>query len=297
MIFSNVASKDSHGADTKAKCKECLIHGTSDGGNDTDLFHTCKIRDQVEFQTFFCTVHGKAVDCQDNHDHQKGDHHDLGNFLKAILKTAGADKNTCDNNNDHPESHSNRLAKHVCKLSFNTVGIKSLEFTGSCHIKIIQHPAGNGCVEHHQKIASDQSDISVDMPFLARFLQSVVSFDRAFLAGTSNRKLHSHNRKSKDSQEDQVKQYECTAAALSGHVRELPDISDSDGAACGNQNESQTGSQFFSLFHNSPHVNMYRFAVGNFKESDIPDLPVKSCFVAVGIPIFSSRICRLVFSQ
>lgn len=72
VIFSNVASKDSHGADTKAKCKECLIHGTSDGGNDTDLFHTCKIPGSGRISDLLCTVHGKAVDCQDNHDHQKG---------------------------------------------------------------------------------------------------------------------------------------------------------------------------------------------------------------------------------
>ena len=96
----------------------------------------------------------------------------------------------------------------------------------------------------------------MDVPFLAWFLQSVVSFDRAFLAGTSNRKLHSHNRQSQDSQEDQIKQYECTATALSGHVRKLPDISDSDGTACGNQDESQTGPEFLSFFHNSP-LNRY----------------------------------------
>ena len=51
-----------------------------------------------------------------------------------------------DSNNDHPESHSNGLAKHVGKLSCNTVGIKSLEFTGGCHIEVIQHPACNSCL-------------------------------------------------------------------------------------------------------------------------------------------------------
>ena len=268
VIFSDVASEDRHGTDTEAESEECLVHSTGDGGDDTDLLHTLKIRDQVEFQTLFRTIHGKAVNSQDNHNDQKGDHHNLGNLFQAILKTAGTDKNTCDNNNDHPESHGYRLAKHICKLTGNTFRIKPLEFAGCCHIEVIQHPAGNGCVEHHQEITSDQSDISVDVPFLAWFLQSVIGFDRAFLAGTSNRKFHGHNRQSQDSQEDQIKQYECTATALSGHVREFPDVSDSDGTACRNQDESQTGSKFFSFFHNSPHycsmVNCYLYKVTGF---------------------------------
>ena len=268
MIFSDVASEDSHSTDTKAESKECLVHSTGNGRNNTDFFHTLEIRDQVEFQSLFGTIHGKTVDGKNNHDHQKRDHHNLGNFFKAVLKTAGADKNTCNNNNDHPESHSNGLAKHVGKLSCNTVGIKSLEFTGGCHIEVIQHPACNSGVKHHQEITSDQSDISMDVPFLSWFFQCVICFDRTLLAGTSNRKLHSHNRKSKKGQEDQVKQYECAATALSGHVREFPDVSDSDGTASRNQNESQTGSKFFSFFHNSPHccslVNCYLYKVASF---------------------------------
>ena len=268
MIFSDVASEDSHCADTKTKSKKCLVHGTGDGGNDTDLLHAFKIRDQIKLQSFFCTFHSETVDSQNHHNDQKGDHHDLGNFFKPILKTTGADKNTCDNNNDHPEAHGNRLPQHVCKFSGNTLRIKSLEFAGGSHIEVIQHPAGNSSVEHHQKVAADQSDVSVDVPFLAGFFQCIVGFDRALLAGTSNRKFHSHNRKTQDCQKDQVKQYKCTAAALSGHIRELPHISDSDGTAGRNQNESQTGSQLLSLFHNSPHycsmVNCYLYKVTGF---------------------------------
>ena len=45
MIFSDVASEDSHSTDTKAESKECLVHSTGNGRNNTDLFHTLEIRD------------------------------------------------------------------------------------------------------------------------------------------------------------------------------------------------------------------------------------------------------------
>ena len=52
----------------------------------------------------------------------------------------------------------------------------------------MKHPAGDRCIKHHKKIAADQCDNPMDMPFLSGFFQCLVGFDRTFLAGTSNRK-------------------------------------------------------------------------------------------------------------
>ena len=83
-------------------------------------------------------------------------------------------------------------------------------------------------------------DVAVNMPFLPRFFQCLISFYRTFLAGSANGKLHSHNRQSKYHQKDQVTQYKRTAAAFSCNIRKFPDITDSDGTSGRYQDKSHT---------------------------------------------------------
>ena len=80
----------------------------------------------------------------------------------------------------------------------------------------------------------------MDVPLLARLFQCLISAHRALAGGAAHRKFHSHDGQTQNDQEDQIKQYECAAAVLSGDIREFPDVSDADGTACRQQNEAQT---------------------------------------------------------
>ena len=78
------------------------------------------------------------------------------------------------------------------------------------------------------------------VPFASLRLQLLIETDRTLLAGTAQGKLNGHDRNSQDQQEKQVDQHKCTAAVLSHHVREFPDIPDPNGAAGTEQNKAQT---------------------------------------------------------
>ena len=77
------------------------------------------------------------------------------------------------------------------------------------------------------------------MPLLTRFFQCLISSDRTFLAGTSHRKFHTHDREPQNDQEQNVEQHKCTAASLTCHIWEFPHITDADRTPCRQQDEPQ----------------------------------------------------------
>ena len=102
-----------------------------------------------------------------------------------------------------------------------------------CHrLKIVQHPARHHRVEHHQHNKPDEGRPAVDMPLLLRLLQPVIQANRAFLAGSAQRKFHRHNGDTHNHQEYKIEQHERAAAILSRDVREAPNVADTDGTAC-----------------------------------------------------------------
>ena len=87
------------------------------------------------------------------------------------------------------------------------------------------------------------------MPLLARLFQHLIGTHRAFAAGTAHSKFHGHNGQTQNDQEQQVKQYKGTAAALTCHIRKFPHVANADGTACRQQDEAQPRFQRFT-FHN-----------------------------------------------
>lgn len=63
--------------------------------------------------------------------------------------------------------------------------------------------------------------------------------------GAAERQFHHHDRKAENRQEKQIQKNEQPAAVLPRDVGKTPDIAQSDGAACGHQNESQSGRKLF----------------------------------------------------
>ena len=108
-FFSDIASEDRHSSDTKTQCKECLVHRRYDRITDAQLFHSSEVRNQIELQSFCCSVHRDTVDCQHYHDGKQCNHHYFCDFFQTILQTSGTYKDTNGHYNDHPESHNKRL--------------------------------------------------------------------------------------------------------------------------------------------------------------------------------------------
>ena len=97
--------------------------------------------------------------------------------------------------------------------------------------EIIYHPAGNGGVVHHQHYAAEQAEPAVNVPLAALALKIPVRQNRAAFARAAYRKLHREHRHAHYKQADEIDQDEKAAAVLTRHIREAPDIADSDSAA------------------------------------------------------------------
>ena len=98
-------------------------------------------------------------------------------------------------------------------------------------VRVVDHPARHGGVEHHQKIRARQTEPSVDMPLGSLGLELLVRLDDAQSAASAERQLHRQNRDAHDRQKQQVDQYEKAAAVLTRNVGEFPHIADADRTA------------------------------------------------------------------
>ena len=248
VFFADITAEDRHGADTKTQCEKGLIHSAHQRTDHTDFLHPCKVWQQIEGKPFLGAGQEETVDRQDYHDGQQRQHHDLGDPFQAALQAPDADQNTDHDHHDHPERHHAGIGKHVCKDPFHRGGVQPLKSADGGQVKIVQHPAGDRGVEHHQKIAANQRDIAVNMPFLPGLFQGLVSPHGAFLAGAAHGEFHAQNRQAENNQEYDIKKHKRAAPALTGHVRKFPYVSDTDGAARGKQDKSKSGTQLIS-FH------------------------------------------------
>lgn len=164
--------------------------------------------------------------------------------------------------NRHKHRHQNRLPHERAKFRLHTRGIQAHKVAPHHLDKVVQQPAGDGGIEHHEQIVARDAEAAIPVPLGPFWFEHMERTGDALLAGTAHGELHDHNWQSHDEQKQQVDQYEGRAAVFSGDIGEPPHISQSDGTACGDQQEAQPGRKGFSLFQISApfgifHTNAY----------------------------------------
>ena len=105
--------------------------------------------------------------------------------------------------------------------------------------KVAQHPSGDRGVIHHEHIAAKDAEPSVNVPFASRLLQCFITKHCALAAGSSDRQFHRQYRHTHTQQEYQIQDDKNAASILSCHERKTPDVSDTDGTACGYEQEAK----------------------------------------------------------
>ena len=105
--------------------------------------------------------------------------------------------------------------------------------------EVVQHPAGNGGVVHHQQVAAGDGQPAMPMPLVPRLFQRLVGLHNALAAGAANGKLHRQHGHAQHQQEHQIQQHKYAAAVLASHIRKAPHIANTDGAARAHQQEAQ----------------------------------------------------------
>ena len=237
MILVDVAAENRHGADADAQCEEGLVHGTHDDVAHAHVPHAPDIGQQVEFQSLGAAGEEQTVDGKRHHQDDQRHHHPFGHPLQALLNADGDDEKAGCDDQTHVNRHAAGIGQHIAKGGFRCGDIKSHEASGGGVHEILQHPSGNGGVEHHQNHVAHQAGVAMPAP-MAAGLQCLIHFQGAFLGCAPHGEFHGQHRDAQDQQENQVDHDERAAAILPGHPRKLPYVADADGASGAEENEA-----------------------------------------------------------
>ena len=191
------------------------------------------------------------MDCQHHDQAQQAKHHELGDFFQAALQTEADDKEAQDHDDGHEQDHFRGVSQHGREDCVHTGGVQTGKAPAQEFPEVVQHPAGDGGVVHHQQITADDAEPTVYVPLAAGFFQGLVSSNSALAAGAAYGQLHGQDRHAHDEQKQQVNQNEQTAAVLSGDVGKFPNVADANGTSGADQNEAKAGFKAFS-FHFTP---------------------------------------------
>ncbi len=173
-FFPDVASEDCHGADAQAERKESLGHCAAQHIADAKLRHPAEIRQKIEEEPFGSAFQGNAVDCENDHNGKQSQHHEFGDLFQTVLQSYGTDPESKQYDDGHKTDHPIGIGQHVFKNFPDGLHIRAGKGAVG-HIKeVMKHPSRNRGVKHHQQIIAGHRRISVQMPFLPRFLQRLI---------------------------------------------------------------------------------------------------------------------------
>ena len=218
---------------------------------------------------------------QNQHQRKERHHQVLGHALQAALQVKAQ--------HAEAEHHRDQQVDHVdagIRDHGHEAQIRGL--SGEKLHEVIHHPAGYDRIERHQRQVSEQCQITVDMPLLAGLFQLVIHPDRAGLGRSAHGELHGHRRQAEQQQAQHIDKHEATAAVLSGHPRELPDVSAADRTAGAEQQEAKTAAEFFSfLIHNLHILSFDRYDQIGFIIPILHKKSIKSSQLLLFFPFFS----------
>jgi|GEM_PF-5862849 len=182
---------------------------------------------------------------QDDHQQQESAHHPFGDPFHPVLDPQVADPEAQHAGEHHPKQQVGRILEHGSEGGGDELGSGPHKSSLDMEPAVIQHPAGDGGVVHHQHVTACDADGLEPVPAGAGRLQGLEAFGGAAAAAPADGEFTDHHRDAHDEQEHQVDQDEGGPAELAAQVGELPHIPDADGAAGADQDETQTGAEGF----------------------------------------------------
>ena len=197
--------------------------------------------------SFSRSLHEYRVDRQNDHQYQQNGHHELRRPLDPFLDPEHAHRESDHADQDGPEGHHRHVAHHFREGRRHFLGAGAVEITFDTLKTVIQKPSAYGGIEHHQKIASHDTDPFCPVPLRPLRRQLLKGSRHAEPAGTADGKLAYQDGDPHDQQKDQVDQNKCRPSIFPAKIREFPYISDPDGTPCGYQDEPDPGTECLSL--------------------------------------------------
>ena len=225
LLLADVAAEDSERADAQAQREEGLAHSSEDNLAHAMLQNSIEIRIEIIFQTGVTARQHDGVDCEHQHEHEQAGHHDLRNALYAIFYAQIAHAEAGEDNGNHVTGHRHRIAQQCAEDAAYALGIKADKAAYSHFIEVIQHPAADGGIEHHEDDVTGDGAIFIKMPFRSLRLQHIEGFGSAAHAGTANGELCYHDRQAQQQQKAQIDKHEGSTAVLTCDEGEAPYVS------------------------------------------------------------------------
>ena len=254
VLLAHIAAEDLHGGDAQREGEEGLVHGVGNEAAQAVLADGIHRGQQVELHALRRAGKGQAMASQHQDQHQQSKHHHLGDPLQALLQTEAAHNETHHHYDLRKQRHGAGIAQHFTEDIGRRLRLHTgVEHAGEELAEVADHPAGDGGVVHHQQVAADQAEPTVDMPLGAGLFQGLVGQHGALASGAAHCQFHGQHGDAHGQQTDQIEQHKITAAVFTGDVRETPDVADADGAARAHQQEAQPGTEGFSFHGHTPH--------------------------------------------
>ena len=249
-VLAQVAAENQHAARTDGQREERLAHGGVHGVHgvaQTLAEELVKVGQQVEGEAVHAAGQGDRAHAQHEHDDEQRAHHDLRDALHAFLQAQAANKHAQYYNDGHVHEHLTGTGEQRVEDLAALFRRDARELPGCALHHEGEHPAGNGGVEHHEQVVTDQAEPLDAVPFGALGLERVVAAGDALLAGATGGELHHQDRQAEDEKEHQVHKDERAATVLTGDIGEAPDVAQADGAACAHQDEAEPRGEFLAF--------------------------------------------------
>ena len=122
-----------------------------------------KIRFEVNASPSAAPSIQTGTNCQYCHNQKQTGHHELINTLHALLQSM---EQTPKLNTTTGSSKIIGLAESIPLGIANSLSIQTFRLSANHFDKVRKHPSANGGVKHHEKVVSQHSHITVDMPML-----------------------------------------------------------------------------------------------------------------------------------
>lgn len=110
---------------------------------------------------------------------------------------------------------------------------------------IIEHPARDGRIIHHQHITAYYTDSLEAMPAAVGRFEDIKAFCRTAAASSADSKFTYHDGNPHNQEEQQINQNKRSPAKLAAKIRKLPDVANTNCTAGTDQDKSQTGTERF----------------------------------------------------
>ena len=240
LLLADVAAEDSERTDAQAQREEGLAHSSEDNLAYAMLHNLIEIRIEIILQTSITAGQHDGVDCQHQHEHEQAGHHRFRDALYAVFYAQIAYAEAGEDNGNHVTGHRHRIAQQCAEDAADALGIQTDEAAHSHFIEVIQHPAADGGIEHHEDDVAGDGAIFIKMPFRSLRLQHIEGFGSAAHAGTANCELCYHDGQAQQQQKAQIDKHKGSTAVLTCDEGEAPYVSQTDSAARRNKDKAYT---------------------------------------------------------